>query len=267
MKPLKCDMCDSTDVIKTDGLFVCQNCGTKYSIEEARRMMIEGTVDVSGSVVKLDQSEELSNLFELARRAKQNGNNEYAQKYYEQILLKKPSDPEAYFYSEYYRALNSNGIQVTLNSLSNCLNSVLQSLSSSVSNPNEVFSMLSEMRIKTSEISRKLFNDTVNLYYQLRIGDQGNYITDMRNNCRATRDIMYTFGDRIIDFFGAKYGDLAASCWEDGVRLHTELLPYLRLIDRPSNKATINEYIEKIQVYHPAFNKGTLRKSWLGNQK
>ena len=55
MKQLTCEMCGSTDIVKQDGLFVCQSCGIKYSIEEAQRMMIEGTVDVQGTV-KVDNS-------------------------------------------------------------------------------------------------------------------------------------------------------------------------------------------------------------------
>lgn len=70
MNQLKCEMCGSTDLVKQDGVYVCQNCGTKYSVEEAKKMMIEGTVDVSGSTVKVDQTNELKNLYELARRAK-----------------------------------------------------------------------------------------------------------------------------------------------------------------------------------------------------
>ena len=34
-------MCDSTDFIKEDGLFVCQECGCKYSTEEAKKLMKE----------------------------------------------------------------------------------------------------------------------------------------------------------------------------------------------------------------------------------
>ena len=41
MKQLTCEMCGSTDLIKQDGVFVCQTCGCKYSIEEAKKMLIE----------------------------------------------------------------------------------------------------------------------------------------------------------------------------------------------------------------------------------
>ena len=39
MKKLTCEMCNSVDLIKKDGLYVCQYCGTKYTVEEAKKMM------------------------------------------------------------------------------------------------------------------------------------------------------------------------------------------------------------------------------------
>lgn len=42
MKQLTCEMCGGNDLIKQDGAFVCQSCGCKYSVEEAKRIMIEG---------------------------------------------------------------------------------------------------------------------------------------------------------------------------------------------------------------------------------
>lgn len=83
MKRLTCEMCGGTDLIKQDGVFVCQSCGCKYSVEEARKLMIEGPVDVSGSTVKIegpvdvsgsavkiDTQQKIKNLYEIARRAR-----------------------------------------------------------------------------------------------------------------------------------------------------------------------------------------------------
>lgn len=68
MKQLTCEMCGSTELIKQDGFFVCQTCGTKYSVEDAKKMMIEGTVDVQG-VVKVDDSAKVGNYISLASTA------------------------------------------------------------------------------------------------------------------------------------------------------------------------------------------------------
>jgi DNA-directed RNA polymerase subunit RPC12/RpoP len=41
MKQLVCEMCKSTDLIKKDGVFVCQNCGIKYSVDDVKNMMTD----------------------------------------------------------------------------------------------------------------------------------------------------------------------------------------------------------------------------------
>ena len=108
MKRLVCEMCGGTDLIKQDGVFVCQSCGCKYSVEEARKMMVEveGTIDVSGSTVKVDTSKRLENLYILARRARDNNNVQDAAKYYYEIRLEDPNSWEAAFYGAYFTALD-----------------------------------------------------------------------------------------------------------------------------------------------------------------
>lgn len=101
MKQLTCEMCGSTDLLKQDGVFVCQTCGCKYSVEEAKKMMIEGAVEVTGSV-SIDDSKETNNIYILARRARSEGNSENAKKYYTILVEKNPNDWEASFYSAYY---------------------------------------------------------------------------------------------------------------------------------------------------------------------
>ena len=73
MKAMVCEMCQSNDIVKQDGMFVCQHCGTKYSVEEARKLL--------GSV-KIDKTEETEKLLLLARRARDEENSENAEKYY-----------------------------------------------------------------------------------------------------------------------------------------------------------------------------------------
>lgn len=107
MKQLTCEMCGGNDIIKQDGVFVCQNCGTKYSVEEARKMMIAGTVDIQGTV-KVDVSDKVKNLYVMARRAKDDANAELASKYYEMITFENPNDWEALFYFNYYKARQTN---------------------------------------------------------------------------------------------------------------------------------------------------------------
>jgi len=114
MKQLTCEMCGSTDLLKQDGVFVCQTCGTKYSVEEAKKMMIEGTVEVSGTV-KVDKSGELDNLLVLAERALKEGNYESAESYYDNILRMDPDNWRANFYKSYCSTMQSKIANVVSN--------------------------------------------------------------------------------------------------------------------------------------------------------
>lgn len=50
MRQLICEMCGGNELIKQEGVFVCQHCGSKYSPEEAKKMMVEKAVVVAGTV-------------------------------------------------------------------------------------------------------------------------------------------------------------------------------------------------------------------------
>lgn len=135
MKQLTCEMCGSTDLMKQDGVFVCQSCGTKYSVEEAKKMMVEGTVDVTGSTVKVDTSGELANLYQIARRAKDDNNGENAAKYYDMVLMKDPTSWEASFYVVYFKAMECKIAQIQSAGISvaNCIDTVLKLIKDYVS--------------------------------------------------------------------------------------------------------------------------------------
>lgn len=103
MKALTCEMCGSTEIIRKDGLYVCQACGTKYSVEDAKKMMAGDKVKVEGTV-KVDASDELSNLIVLAQRATEAKDWDRAYVYYERILLINPDDWEANHNVQFYKA-------------------------------------------------------------------------------------------------------------------------------------------------------------------
>ena len=95
MKQLVCDMCGSTDLVRNEGVFVCQSCGCKYSIEEARRMMVEGTVQVEGTV-KVDNSDMIANYLDMAEHALSASNEKEAEEYCNKIIELDPNNYKAW---------------------------------------------------------------------------------------------------------------------------------------------------------------------------
>lgn len=95
MQAIKCELCGSSDIMKQDGFFQCQNCGTKYSLEEARKLI---------GVVKIDKSDDVENLLTLARRNYGDKNYIDSAKYYEMVLRDAPNNWEAVYYYAYCKA-------------------------------------------------------------------------------------------------------------------------------------------------------------------
>lgn len=85
MKAIVCEMCQSTDVVKQDDYFVCQYCGTKYTVEAARKMMVEGTVEVQGAV-QVTNAAQLDNLISLAKKSYDSKNYAQAEEFCNQII-------------------------------------------------------------------------------------------------------------------------------------------------------------------------------------
>jgi len=154
MKQLTCEMCGSTELLKQEGVFLCQECGTKYSVEEARKMMTEGTDEVAKKV-SIDNTARLDNLYKLARRAKDENNTEKAAQYYEQILLEDPISWEAAFYATYYSAIqkwrnDEKGSSISL--LRNCIDNVIDIIKENVNDENDQMSAIKEVSEKINGI-------------------------------------------------------------------------------------------------------------------
>lgn len=116
MKAMICEMCGSNDLIKQDGIYVCQHCGTKYTVEEAKKLI---------STVIIDKTEETKKLLILARRAREEHNSENAEKYYGMVLQADPDNWEAVFFQVYFRAMQCNigNICNSARSVGNCIES------------------------------------------------------------------------------------------------------------------------------------------------
>ena len=161
MNKLTCEMCNSTDIVKQDGFFVCQSCGTKYSVEEAKKMMIEGTVDVSGSTVKVDNSAFVEKYLVNARRAKQKEDWSETEKYYNMVEQNDPTNIEAIFYSAFARvkqALLEAETQDKRQSVFNILEKSVSVIDDNYDNTNEehkklLFEIMDDIKgLKTGKI-------------------------------------------------------------------------------------------------------------------
>ena len=264
MKQLTCEMCGSTDLIKQDGVFVCQSCGTKYSSEDAKKMMVEGTVDVTGSTVKVDTSDELSNLYQLARRARNENNIENAAKYYDMILVKEPTSWEASFYSVYYQALNCKIYQITsmVNSINNCLDSAL-SLIHEHNKDNEIEAYM-EVANRVMTAVDAFCNASMNSFGKInanRDSADTDSLMKMSDQVVACNNLLLNLGNKLdllyITLHDEKLKELALSAWKSANRNFFLMLQYLdsnlRNRLRDSVKGLCEPFTTQISKYEPDY--------------
>ncbi len=214
MKALVCEMCNSQDLVKQDGVYVCQNCGTKYSVEEARKLMVEGTV-------KVDNSDKLANLYQVARRARDNNDSEGAAKYYDLIQIENPTDWEASFYSTYYKAMSCKigEIRSAAISVSNCLDTVMQLLHDHVTDKGGQDKAIREISSRCSDICWILGNAASAHHREIDLEIEKKYREETAGRIVAAEQILFRCGDAIASVFGddPELAALAAKPWKNGI--------------------------------------------------
>ena len=96
MGKLKCEMCNSNDFVKENGFFVCQSCGCKYSLEEARKLMNESvsTPNTNKNTSTVNQEESLEKLHTLATKALLNLDTERVKNYCYKAEEIEPENPK-----------------------------------------------------------------------------------------------------------------------------------------------------------------------------
>lgn len=138
MNAIICEMCGSNNLIKMEGYFVCENCGTKYTTEEAKKLMVQGTV-------KIDNSDYVAKYLENARRARDKQDWQETEKYYNLVEQNEPDNLEAIFFSAYGKAKQTMTDQdiykraETLKVLVNCFSLISEKYSPSKGPENREF--------------------------------------------------------------------------------------------------------------------------------
>ena len=201
MKAMVCEMCNSNDIQKQDGVYVCQSCGTKYSVEEAKKLFVEGTV-------KIDRSEEAEKLLILARRARDEDNSANAEKYYGMVLQEDPDNWEAAFFQVYFQAMQCKimNISSAAHSVTSCIGSAFDIISK-LEDTNEQDEAISTLIIHSMRIANLLANAAKNHYLQYPT------VSNAKNECIsrvvATVSILDRIESRIKALFPNKTDTIA----------------------------------------------------------
>lgn len=253
MKQLTCEMCGSTDLIKQDGVFVCQTCGMKYSVEEAKKMMIEGTVEVQGTV-KVDNSAFVEKYLANARRAKQKEDWEETEKYYNMVEQNDPTNIEAIFYSAYGKAKRSlvetdiYKREAAFKVLQNCVSVIDDNYDYSDDNELNVLFQISDDIIKMA-CSGFVFNQTKNGYGIVTKSDKYETITLFNNLGLAFTDSL----DNIVSGYGEKNNSKKIKILQLALK-HVEFILENGSLQNPKPlRNCAQNYHEKIHELDPSY--------------
>ena len=249
MKQLTCEMCGSTDLLKQDGMFVCQNCGTKYTVDEAKKLMVEGTV-------KIDNSEKLRNLYTLARQAKDSNDAENAVKYYDLIKQEDPRSWEACFYNVYFRAAQTRVmyIQSAANSVKNCLENVFELIRISSDSDEEKKAHIREVSVRVTLICSLLESSSKSTFVKLWSNAGGDSRVDLMaeytSRALAASDALFACGNLIEQDYKTDTLMMKTACelWKSGIDIWKN--SYAIFDNHAARYSTMkNSYVAKIQKY------------------
>ncbi len=208
MQKMQCEMCGSTDIIKQDGVYVCQYCGCKYTPEEAKKLL--GTV-------RIDNTERLANLYQLARRAKNENNTALAAKYYNQIVVENPNDWEAVFYSTYYTAMECKIAEITTaaTTITNNFPTVFKLIAENVQEEKQS-DIFAEISTRISALSQILENAAVE-HYNSHMSVSGVF---SESSARITAIIymVETFADYMVECFKSS-PEVAVSIYKSALEI------------------------------------------------
>lgn len=243
MQKIVCEVCGSNQIEKIDDRFICQHCGTRYSIDEARKLI--------GSV-SIDRTSELQNLYILARRAKDNDDSENASKYYDMILQENPDSWEALFYQQYFTAMKCRIIDIESAALSiqNILGSVLELMEKHIS-PNEYKNMVGEIVNRIVVLGTMMHSSATNHFIKYNSGTAVDN-QELINRITAVEQLYYVLGILIEEQFhdNQEVCFLSTIVWDCGIRERISILDRLSPESKVKSKPLIDKFVGRIRKYN-----------------
>lgn len=238
MKAITCEVCGGNELVKEDGLFVCQHCGTKYSTEEAQKLYSKDIVDV-----KVDQTDKLANLFIIAERNVESENYEGAYEYYKEILKLAPNDYRPMVYVPALYILNAKIINQTY------AGNLKQLLDASPAMFDNIL-----QRADKADNARKMY-DFFDSVFKKADSEIRSYSWDEDVDISVLCDSFLSnaqFAVRLGEFLTDKFPD-ESDLSKNGVELWKWVINHYKANYVLLDKRSFYEVVEKIQKYESGF--------------
>ena len=263
MKAIKCEMCGSIDVVKDGEYYVCQSCGTKYTVEAARKLMVEGTV-------KIDTSDNVKKWLEVARRSRKGNDIVTAARYYDMVMAEDPNNWEAAFYTMYCSSvkIKNEEIQFMAQRLSDSMRGIGE-LVFAIENTEERAAAIADINESIISISATLSSYADNYYSKLPATNITKHINTNITCCK----IPINWGDVLYEHIGEQelYKQNAIRMYKAGIEITPKLIKDHYLFNDKDISATIGaaykdgldylrKTVKKVCELDPEYNQNVQEK-------
>lgn len=266
MKKIVCEMCGSSDLVKKEGVFVCQSCGVKYSVEEAKQMMVEvaGVVEVTGEV-KIDNEARVKNILVNIERAFSDGKYEQVQTFCMQVLEEDADNVHAILYEGLALGWQGNTVRYYMNHATTAVNRAVKLASSQkMQNFDEfVYKSVAEVHLLASALIRlcsQNINDTSREAVK-RINTLTKRINDLPYGYTGAVDVLVEQGhyeretsEKQID----QYDSVIERTVSDVMSVFTEVASYFYEMQWD----TVNGIAVKLKEYTKIRNTALVKATW-----
>ena len=241
MQAMVCEMCHSNDLVKQDGVYVCQHCGTKYTVEEARKLL---------GAVKIDKTEETEKLLILARRAREDNNSENAEKYYGMVLQEDPNNWEAAFFQVYYQSIQCRIMDISsaAYSVANNIDSTMK-LIAEIQDEEEKNKALKTVIIYSQHIASLLSGGAYNHYSQNSSVDGAS--SECGERVVAVKTIHEMLENSLKNYFDKEDDNLLAV--QETEISYISDYPYRRFFNANYLTAEITRLADEIKAKDPSY--------------
>ena len=286
MKQLVCEMCGGKEFTKQDGFLVCESCGLKYSVEEARKIMVEGTVDVQGTV-KVDNTEEVKKLYQAARNARETSDTATALRHYESISAKDPDSWEALFYLAILKTHSIKNGEIASAAIRVCnrLDRVFQLIKESIPEGADRKSAVAQVIEQCHNTAVWLTSASHDFYKSVTKGTgvmaltgvtgiisslahTGNAVSEDQDRCFKIAKLMGICGNGIEIYFDmqdADYKQYAVWCWKTMLNFNAD---YKKIhASDLFGKDALATYLAKIGKYDPDYLRKEEEKKVVAKQE
>ncbi|MBR4863263.1 MAG: hypothetical protein IKU07_01700 [Oscillospiraceae bacterium] len=232
MKKLVCEICGSSQIEKKENHFACGVCGCIYTPEQVRGLLQDVSDTAPAAVVTPapePPSTELDNLYQLARRAREQNNAENAARYYDQIAMRNPTCWEACFFQVYYQSASCRIVDIhsAANRVKNCHDATMELIAKYVPKEKQLPAVVIVQQY-TMTLAQSFFDTAENYYNNIDPSIRYQHGNETYDRMAAACDCDIFCGNAILKHFQNDkiIMKAAVSAWDTGIKLCNRLIRY-----------------------------------------